>query len=312
MKWIAGVGLIALIVGAAATITIPAATVAPDMEILKLFPPETQGIASVDAAALRNAALVQDILKEGHPPLPPEVLEFSEKTGLVFERDIDHVTMGKIGAKQVMIIVRARYDRIKVEQFLRDKNVSSEAYQGWPIYRPGNGHGEPPVIALVDNLVLFGHEAPVRGAIERKAAPGPSVADNNDVMQAINKIEAGNQIWAAGRFTADDLPIPRNRPAQADALLKELQGGTTQIRIDQDVHVRAAGDFSNAETAGKVVDMLRGFLGLAKLQLAQEPDLNRLLDAVRLDVLGSSAVVNFDAPGDIIKKFHPPFEKKGN
>jgi hypothetical protein len=307
MKWIAGVCLVAGLVGAMASITIPAATVTPDLEVLKLYPRETLGIAHVDAAALRNSSLVQELLKSGLAK-DSELTEFSEATGIVLERDIDEVTAGMTANKQVLAVVKARYDRLRLEQFLRDKNVRADTYQGWQIYSKENNRNDP-VIALVDNFVLIGNEQLVRGAIERKAAPGASVLDNNEVMDAVNTIEAGNQIWAAGRITADQLPLPRRRPAQADELLKSLEGGTYQMRIDQDVHVKAEGDFANLEHARALTDMARGFISVARLQLAQAPDMLKLLDGIRVDATGSTVIVNFDAPGDLIQKFRPNLER---
>ena len=64
MKWIAGVSLVAVIFGTAASMTIPAQTITPDLAILKLLPAETQGVAFIDAAALRNTPLVQDLMVE--------------------------------------------------------------------------------------------------------------------------------------------------------------------------------------------------------------------------------------------------------
>ena len=63
MKWIGGLLTIAVIMGWVATASIPAAPVSIDSASLKFLPPETQGIAFVDVAALRNATLVQNALQ---------------------------------------------------------------------------------------------------------------------------------------------------------------------------------------------------------------------------------------------------------
>ncbi len=52
MKWIVGVSVVAAVVFALATTTIPAQTIVPDQAVLKLFPAETQGVAFVDTRPL--------------------------------------------------------------------------------------------------------------------------------------------------------------------------------------------------------------------------------------------------------------------
>jgi len=300
MKWIAGVCFIAIIVGAAASITVPAATVAVDREILKLFPQETVGIGVVDAAALRNAALVQPLL-ESHPAFDGDFARFVEATGFRPERDIDKVTIGRVSEREMLIVLEARYDRLKVEQFLRDKNISSETYQGWSIYRPDNG--DKAVLALVDSVVFIGNDSAVRGAIERRAAPATSVLDNSAIMGAVNTIEAGNQIWAAGRFTFEQLPVPRRGPiAPMEELLRSLQGGTFQMRVDQDLHANAKGDFPDAEKTRNVVDTVRSLIELAKLQAGENQDFLKILEGIRVDASGATMIVNVDVPGELIQK----------
>jgi hypothetical protein len=291
----------AVIVGTVATLTVPAATVTLDREILRLFPRETQGVAFVDVAGLRNTPLVQEFLNSRKPSFEGQVNDFLQATGFVPERDLDRVTAGKMAGEEMLVVVEARYDRLKFEQFMRDKNVPSETYQGWVTY--GNSRN---AVALVDNLVIAGHRAAVYGAIERKAAPAQSVLDNTEVLDAINTIEAGNQVWAAGRFTLDELPLPRRRPAQFDVLLKSLQGGTYQMLINQDVHMKAAGDFATPENARAVVDTLSGFMSVLQFQAANKPELISLIEGISLNATGQSVTLDVVATGDLLKKLHQP------
>src|SRR5688572_15969392 len=105
MKWIAGVFVMAVVVGAVATMSVPAATVALDRDILRLFPRETQGVAFADVAALRNAPLVQEFLNVRKPVFDGQINEFFRATGFQPERDLDRVTVGKVGDKEMLVIV---------------------------------------------------------------------------------------------------------------------------------------------------------------------------------------------------------------
>ena len=296
MKWIVGVSVAAVFVGIAATMAIPAQTITPDQAILKLFPPETQGIAFFDVAALRNAPLVQDVLAQrAFPPkLADRLAELAAATGFKPEQDVDRITVGRLGAREMLAIVEARYDRFKFEQFLNDKGMQSEAHMGRAVYSR-----EKFAVSFIDNLIIAGNKDGVTKAIEQLSLPG-GVVLRNDLVNAIGTIESGNQVWAVGQFSIDQLP-PRV-PAPAADLLRTLQGGTYQMRVDQDVHARATGSFSSADSAKSLSDMARGLIALAKLKVAQQEDILHALDGVQIQNSGSSVVVNIEEPGDMLKR----------
>ncbi len=114
MKWILGVTAIAVIVGLAATLTVPAQTITPNEAILKLFPPETQGIGFVDVAGLRGAPLFNDLILQKLPQLPPEVSRVSRRRrASTSSRTWISVTAGHVGPQDMLIIVEARYDPVQ-------------------------------------------------------------------------------------------------------------------------------------------------------------------------------------------------------
>src|SRR5262249_58663370 len=114
MKWVLGASIFAIAMGLAATTTIPAASVSIDDAILKFLPPETQGIVFIDVAALRNASLVRDVLKDQKLTSPRGWGDFVQATGMVPERDIDKVTIGKLDAQDGLVIIQGRIDKFKI------------------------------------------------------------------------------------------------------------------------------------------------------------------------------------------------------
>jgi hypothetical protein len=286
----------------AATMTIPAQTITPDQAILRLFPSETQGIAFFDVAALRNAPFVQEVLaaRTFPPRFASRLGELEAATGFKPERDVDRVTFGKLGAREMLAIVEARYDKFKFEQFLNDKGLQSEAYMGRAVY----SHDKS-AVSFIDNLIIAGNTSGVKKAIEQLSLPG-GVLLRSDLMNAIQAIESGNQVWGVGQFSIDRIPnrlAGRAGPAgPALELLKTFQGGTYQMRVDQDVHVRATGSFSDADSAKTISDMARGVIALAKFRVASQADLLHALDGVQIQNSGSSVVVNIEEPGDLLKR----------
>jgi hypothetical protein len=306
MRWILGVTAMAVVVGLVATISIPAQTVTPDEATLKLFPPETEGIAFVDVAGLRNAPLFQDLILKNLPgALPREMQELVDATGFDVRNDVDRVTIGRTGRNSALAIAQARYDKFKLEQFITDKaddDLVTETYLGRVIYKGDNDdHPGSFGVAFIDNLIVGGSLPSVKQAIDRMAAPAPNVFQNTELMNDIRTIDAGHQIWAVGKI--DIGPFGGRGPAEKlGQMAGQLKSGTYQMRIDQDVHAKVTGSFGSAEMAKATNDMLRGLLTVAKLQLANEEKLVRLLDGVAVESSNEKLTVTVNARGDQLKE----------
>jgi hypothetical protein len=236
--------------------------------------------------------------------MPTKIREFTEATGFDVQRDVDKLTAGRIGQRDVLAIVHARFDRFKVEQFVVSKadHIESETYLGRVIYKPHNTDTDRSGgVSFIDNMIVAGNLNAVKQAIDRMAAPAPSVVQNTELMNEIRSIEAGNQIWAAGKF---DPQLFGTTPVEGriDSLAHSLKTGTYQMRLDQDVHLRATGNFTSPEMAKASTDMLRGLLAMAKLQFSQEEKLARLLDGVNIESSADQLTVSFSATGDLIKQ----------
>ena len=298
MKWVLGASIFAIAMGWAATTTIPAATVSIDEGIFKFLPPETQGIVVIDVAGLRNASLVRDVLKDQKLTVPREWDEFAKATGTNPELDIDKVTIGKLNSQDALVIVQGRIDKFKIEQFLKDKGKQPQAYLGRNLYLDGDG-----AFVLLDNVAVLGKINAVKKAVDQMQLPGASPL-RGDLMAAIQTIEAGNQVWGVGDFSVNDLGTLGVRgPAPAVELLKPLKSGTYQMRVDTGIHARAIGNFTDADSAKNIVDLARGALAVAKMQIAkQQPDMLQLLDGIQVNNSGATLTVRIEEAGDLLMK----------
>ena len=298
MKWTLGVLLSAILMGWAASAVIPATPVSIDAVSLKFLPPETLAIAFIDVAALRNAPLFQDTFNAKDAAFPSDMNEFIIATGVDPNRDIDRVTIAKLGAGVGFAIVQGRFDKFKVEQFLKDKGRRPEAYLGQMIYRDGNN-----AFVLLDDVVVAGQLNAVHKAIDQMQLPG-SFPVRSDLKKSIETIEPGNQVWAAGDVSISDLGAFGIRgPAPAVEMMKSLKTGTYQMRVDTGISARATGDFADAESAMNFGDLARGTLAVAKLQVArQRPDMLQLLDGIQVSYSSTSVTVRIEESGEQLKK----------
>jgi hypothetical protein len=298
MKWVLGVSVIAIVMGWVATMTIPAATMSTDDASLKFLPPETKGIVFIDVAGLRNAPLVQDVLKDKNLIGRRDWGDFAAATGMDPERDIDKVTIGQLDGKDGVVIIQGRINKFKIQQFLKDKGKESQTYLGQTLYRDGNN-----TFVILDNLVLLGQLNGVKKAVEQMQVPG-SPPLRGDLMAAIQTIDAGNQIWGVGDFSVGDLSnLGVRGPAPALDMLKSLKSGTYQMHVDSGIQARAIGNFTDAESAKNIGDLVRGALAVAKLQIAQQqPDIVKLLDGIQVTNSGTTLTFSVDESGELLKK----------
>jgi hypothetical protein len=303
MKLLFGVSIsaiLAIAMGIAAIAMVPATPVSIDAVSLKFLPPETQGIAFIDVASLRNAPLLQDGLKQKDLQVPGDWADFVSATGIDPERDIDRVTIGKIDARNALFVVQGRIDRFKIGQYLKEKGKlgTSEAYLGQTLYRDRDN-----ACVFLDNVVLAGQVGAVKKALDQMQLPG-SLPLRSDLISAIQTIEAGNQVWAAGDFSASDLgSVGVRGPAPAVEMLKSLRSGTYQMRIDSGLVARATGNFADAESAKNVGDLGRGALALAKVQFArQQPQMAQLLDGIQVSYSGTTVTVRIEESEEALKK----------
>ena len=299
MKRVMVVSMFAMAVGCALIATVPAAAVSIDDVSLKFLPPETQGIAFIDVAALRGAPLVQEAMKNRNVSMPRSLNDITTATGFDPERDLDKVTIGKFGGRESLVILQGSIDKSRIEQFFNNQGKEHEAYLGHNLYHDGNN-----TIVVLDNVVVAGPVNIVKSAVDQMQMPG-SPALRSDLMAAIQTISEGNQVWAVGNFSVNDLgSVGIRGPAPALEMMKSLQGGTYQMRVDTGIHAIATGSFADGESAKNVGDLALGALAVAKVQVAkQQPDMVNMLDGIQVVSIGRTVTVTIEESGDVLKKW---------
>ena len=296
MKWVVG-ALIAVVVGWAVVSTTAAAPVSIDETSLKFLPADTIGIAVIDMNGLRSSPLAQDFLKTSNKSVyPRDLQEFSAATGLKPEQDLDKITAAKISAQEGIVIAQGRIDRFKVEQFFKDRGQRTEAYLGQSFYVDGDR-----AVAVFDNLVVAGQLNALKKAIDHMQVPG-SAPLRTELRNAIQTIEAGNQVWAVGEFSVADVQAVGVQSPSVE-ILKSLRNGSYQMRLDTGLHARAIGNFADAESARNLEDMANGALGLARLNVAgRQPEFAQLLDGIQVSASGNALTIRIEQSGELLEK----------
>ena len=274
----------------------------PDEALLGLFPADLDGVAYIDVAGIRDNPIVIGLLEdqEEEGKLPEPMDDFTELTGLDLTRDLDQVMAGRSGEDTMLVVARASYDPQRLEQFFENRGHAFESHAGRAIYRLGPDADEEWGIAITEGLLIAGTNGSVQGALDRMATPGTTALDNQEIIDGIESIEEGNQVWVVGEFGK---VIPAGlAPPMATDLVESLERGTYQMRFDSAVTGRAVGEFGSAETARRTGDLLRGFVAFGKMQVSQEQDLMQLLDGLMIDNRDTAVHINFSADGELLRR----------
>lgn len=273
--------------------------------ILKLLPAETNSVAAIDVKALRSVPLVQELIQtRGYSS---DLKALSAATGFQPERDADRVTFAQTGKGRVAMIAEASYDRAALERYVRERNAAIETYRGHTLY---GGPDRASSFSFVDRFILGGDTETVKQVLDRMTAPAPNATDNASLMARVRTIEPDSQIWAVGQADASLLQsTPLSVVQPLSDLMKSLTAGVYQMRIDQDIHVKAVGEFQHAESARTAADLLRGLIAVFRAQAAgqqAQPEMVKFLDSVQIDSQEASLTVVIDAPGELLKSLPLP------
>lgn len=219
-----------------------------------------------------------------------------ERLGLDLEHDIDTVLAflapGATTEQPAgLALLRGRFDMARLEGAAREAGASVSEYAGVRIVSIEDDARELAMAALEPGLVAVGDLATVQRTVEGQA-DGSDVTANAEVMALLDRVDAGSQVWAVGRF--DDLSalgvLPDGLPIQLPAVNAFAISGRVDSGISGSLEIEGRDD----ETGQHLRDLLRGVLAIAESQVTAHAELQALVDSVELGGSGTTATVSFD------------------
>jgi hypothetical protein len=272
-------------------------------------------------AALVAYANVRDVmtsdlrqkLRSALPMKPEGQQEFQNQTGINIETDIDHVVAAIVPGRDeaanmpgaVIVLARGVFDQVKIEALMREHGGQVEDYKGTRLVVSSGQPTQMSLAFLEPGLVVLGHAALVRAAVDQKAG-GPSIATNDEMMGLIRDLDTGTA-WAVGRF--DALTSRANFPAGVAQQIPSISLFSVSAIIDGGIRGTLRADARDEEAANSLRDVVRGFLALARLQTGARPELTAMLQALQLGGTGKTVSLSFDVPGaaiDALAAMHQP------
>jgi hypothetical protein len=241
--------------------------------------------------------------------------ELKNTLGIDIERDIDYVvacmlaspTLDGSNTKNGYVVAHGRFDKPRIEAFIREKGGLERQYKGRTMFvhqggevNVAGGEAQEMGVTFISNeVVALGTATALQKVIDVQTGAAPGVRSNGDVMQMIEGVASGNA-WVVGRF--DVLSKQANLPAAVQSQMPQLTWFSATGHVNGGVAGTITVEALDEEAAKNLRAVVGGFIGLAKMQAASKPELNALAQSVNLNPdLGKTVSVSFNVPATAIE-----------
>ena len=309
-----GTGLVAYYVGFPAG----AAQRAGGPEELQYIPHDATVIAFANVQDVMNSELRQKLLQA--LPMHDGQKEFENQTGINIETDIDRIVASlnpdpsnSNVPGQGLVLARGRFDEVKIEALMREHGAQIEQYKTKRMIvvmhgrEASTGDARYPsqsfAVSFVEpGFVALGNSSLVRSAIDlHQGGNNPqaglsSVTGNDELMTLVRSLDSGN-VWAVGRFDAltSRAHLPENVASRLPAITLFAVSGHINGGLRATVRAEARDD----EAANNLRDVVRGFMGLAKMQAGSNPSAQLMMQSLELGGTGKTVALSFSVPAEV-------------
>jgi hypothetical protein len=242
--------------------------------------------------------------------------EFQEKTGIDIERDIDYVVaaMTSPGAAGLqsdpngLVVARGRFNTTQLETLAREHGGVVEEYKGKRLVKANDvenkvdvpegvhtGAHHTVVLAFLEpGLVGIGSEAAIRNSIDAQLSAN-SITANNDMMELIADIDAGNNAWAVGRF--DAIASQAHLSPEVASKIPAIKTFAVMTHIDGGMNGRLRAETRDDQSAENLRQVVQGLLALGRM--SNDPKAMAVLNSLQLSGTGKTVSLSFAVPAEV-------------
>jgi hypothetical protein len=275
---------------------------------LRYVPADATVVAYADVRAIMDSDL-RARLKEAMPMHEQGQREFQAQTGIDIEHDIDYVVASLTTGLEKpapLVVARGRFNDTQLEALIREHGGTVEDYKGKRlIVCTTNAHGDMPIqtgsvtLAFLEpGLIAIGDTAAVKTSIDAQLA-AHSITSNNEMMELVSEIGQSNNAWAVGRF--DVLASQAKLPEQVASRLPQLKWFAAAGHVNGGLSGSLRAEARDDQSAENLRDVVRGFLGLARMQAQADPRTSALIESLQLTGTGKTVALSFTVPPEVIQ-----------
>jgi hypothetical protein len=275
---------------------------------LRYVPADASAVAYADVRAIMDSDL-RSRLKQAMPMHEQGQQEFMAQTGIDIERDIDYIVASLstgLDRPAPLVVARGRFNDTQLEGLIREHGGTVEEYKGKRlVVCATNLHDNMPVQSgsvtlafLEPGLIAIGDTAAVKTSIDAQLT-AHSITGNNEMMELVSEIGQNNNAWAVGRF--DVLAAQAHLPEQVSSRLPQIKWFAAAGHVNGGLSGSLRAEARDDQAAENLRDVVRGFLGLARMQAQADPRSAALVESLQLTGTGKTVALSFTVPAEILE-----------
>jgi hypothetical protein len=148
---------------------------------------------------------------------------------------------------------------------------------------------------LEPGLVAIGSETAIKSSIDAQLS-SHSITSNNEMMELVADIDAGNNAWAVGRF--DAIANHAKLPAEIASKLPAVKTFAVMTHIDGGMTGSLRAETRDDASAENLRQVVQGLLALGKM--TNDPKAMALINSLQLSGSGKTVRLSFSVPSELL------------
>ncbi|HWK12469.1 MAG TPA: hypothetical protein VNR64_20570 [Vicinamibacterales bacterium] len=241
--------------------------------------------------------------------------EFEERTGIDIERDIDHVVAAFTGSgpsdHNGLVVARGRFNTTQLETLAREHGGVVEEYKGKRLVTvtehrddraPSSYDVRPPhamtLAFLEPDLVGIGSEQAIKTAIDAQLS-AHSITSNDEMMELVSQIDAGNNAWAVGRF--DAIASHARLPQDIQNRMPAIKTFAVMAHVDGGLSGTLRAEARDDQSAENLRQVINGMLALGRMQGQNDPKVAAMMQSLQTSGTGKTVALSFAVPAELFQ-----------
>ena len=284
---------------------------------LSYVPADASVVAFANVREVMDSELRQQ-LKQSLPMAGNEQgqKEFQEQTGIDIERDIDHVVAAFTGGGPSdgsgLVVARGRFNTTQLETLAREHGGVVEEYKGKRLVTvserktdagtqevtPHRGPHSMTLAFLEPDLVGIGSDQAIKTAIDAQLS-ARSITSNDQMMELVSQIDAGNNAWAVGRF--DAIASHAKLPEEIQSRIPAIQTFAVMAHVDGGLTGTLRAEARDDQSAENLRQVINGLLALGRMQGQNDPKVAAMMQSLQTSGTGKTVALSFAVPAEIFQ-----------
>jgi hypothetical protein len=211
-----------------------------------------------------------------------------------------------------LVVARGRFNTTQLETLIREHGGVVEEYKGKrlvkaaaidhkafdvdPSAAPVPVHNVPTIVLafLEPGLVAIGSENAIKSSIDAQLS-AHSITANNDMMELVADIDAGNNAWAVGRF--DAIQSQAHLPTEIANRMPQIKTFAVMTHVDGGLTGTLRAEARDDQSAENLRQVVQGLLALGRMQ--NDPKATAILNSLQLSGSGKTVALSFAVPSEV-------------